>query len=259
MRISISKLGSLVSPMLVLAFAAPLSAQGRRGGAVPPGQRPPAGMCRVWIDGVPPGRQPAPTDCATAYRMAGPNARVIDGRGQYGYDRSGYDRGQYGYGRYEDNQSFPGNGKGKWKQGKHRDRDYDREGNREGDDRYDRRSGRDDDDHYERQGDRDDDDRYDREDDRYDRQDGGRYDRGSYGGYDRRDGAQSGASWPANPRVQPRAGAGAQGQGRIPSRLDPRNASRQQGQVPSRMQPRIGSRPGDSANNARRAPWERRP
>lgn len=31
---------------------------------IPPGQRPPAGMCRIWIDGVPPGQQPAPTDCS---------------------------------------------------------------------------------------------------------------------------------------------------------------------------------------------------
>lgn len=46
---------------------------------IPPGHRPPAGMCRIWIDNVPPGRQPAPTDCATAVRTRPANGRVIYG------------------------------------------------------------------------------------------------------------------------------------------------------------------------------------
>ena len=53
-----------------LVAASPLSAQGRVAGGVPPGQMPRAGMCRVWIDGVPPGRQPGQTDCATARAQA---------------------------------------------------------------------------------------------------------------------------------------------------------------------------------------------
>jgi hypothetical protein len=59
---------------------------------IPRGQLPPAGLCRVWIQGVPPGRQPAVTDCATAEAQAAQtaNARVI----------------------YGDQQSFPGKGKG---------------------------------------------------------------------------------------------------------------------------------------------------
>lgn len=61
---------------------------GRNSQGIPPGQMPPAGMCRIWIDGVPPGRQPAPTDCATAERNRPANARVIYG------DRTN--------GRYED-------------------------------------------------------------------------------------------------------------------------------------------------------------
>jgi hypothetical protein len=60
---------------------------------IPPGQLPPAGMCRIWIDGVPPGQQPAPTDCQTAVANRPANARVIWG----------------------DQQSFPGRGKGKFK------------------------------------------------------------------------------------------------------------------------------------------------
>src|SRR6185437_16495832 len=33
----------------------------RRSVAVPPSYAPPAGMCRVWVSGVPPTQQPAPT------------------------------------------------------------------------------------------------------------------------------------------------------------------------------------------------------
>jgi hypothetical protein len=62
---------------------------------VPKGHLPPRGMCRVWVDGVPPGHQPAPTSCAQAERdrFQYSNARVI----------------------YGDRESFPGKGKGKWK------------------------------------------------------------------------------------------------------------------------------------------------
>lgn len=50
-----------------------------RANSVPPGQRPPDGMCRVWIEGVPAGRQPRPTDCATARANAPLNSRIIVG------------------------------------------------------------------------------------------------------------------------------------------------------------------------------------
>ena len=46
---------------------------------VPKGYRPPAGMCRVWVEGVPAAQQPAPTDCASAVRNKPANARVIYG------------------------------------------------------------------------------------------------------------------------------------------------------------------------------------
>ncbi len=66
--------------VVVAAVSAPLGAQGwDRKPAIPPGHRPPAGMCRIWIDGVPPGQQPAPTDCATAVRNRPSNGRVIFG------------------------------------------------------------------------------------------------------------------------------------------------------------------------------------
>ena len=73
-------------------------AQGRRTG-IPPGQMPPAGLCRVWIDGVPPGRQPRPTDCATARAHAPANSRVIYGsqsQGRVSLDpRAGTMNGRY--------------------------------------------------------------------------------------------------------------------------------------------------------------------
>lgn len=68
----------------------------RNSDKIPPGQLPPAGMCRIWIDGVPPGRQPAPTDCQTAVATKPANARVIWG----------------------DQSAFPGKGNGKFNKGK---------------------------------------------------------------------------------------------------------------------------------------------
>ena len=66
-----------LASLFVTAGAA--AAQARGPAKVPRGQLPPAGMCRVWYDGVPPGRQPAPTSCRAAERQAGRNARVIYG------------------------------------------------------------------------------------------------------------------------------------------------------------------------------------
>lgn len=73
-----------------LASASPVAAQGTRPKQtqqkaesqkkepeVPRNLRPPPGMCRVWVDRVPAGRQPAPTDCANAIRNRPPNGRVI--------------------------------------------------------------------------------------------------------------------------------------------------------------------------------------
>jgi hypothetical protein len=61
-------------------------ARGPRG-KVPRGHLPPPGMCRIWIDGVPPGRQPAPTSCRTAVANRPANARVIWGEGTRRRDR----------------------------------------------------------------------------------------------------------------------------------------------------------------------------
>ncbi len=55
------------------------TAQSRRDPIVPPGYAPPAGMCRIWIKGVPPSQQPAPTDCPSAIRNRPANGRVLFG------------------------------------------------------------------------------------------------------------------------------------------------------------------------------------
>ena len=70
---------SLIASIAVLAVAAPLGAQQLGPSKVPEGHKPPPGMCRIWIDGVPPGRQSAPTDCPTAVRNRPSNGRVIWG------------------------------------------------------------------------------------------------------------------------------------------------------------------------------------
>lgn len=46
---------------------------------IPRGHLPSAGMCRIWIDGLAPGRQPRATDCATAERRRPADARIIYG------------------------------------------------------------------------------------------------------------------------------------------------------------------------------------
>jgi hypothetical protein len=48
--------------------------------SVPTRYAPPAGMCRVWVGGVPPERQPAPTECAKAVRVRSPNSHVVFGK-----------------------------------------------------------------------------------------------------------------------------------------------------------------------------------
>ena len=65
--------------LLLAAAVAPLGAQGTRGDEVPSGFQPPAGMCRVWLDGVPASQQPAPTDCASAMRSRPARAKVLIG------------------------------------------------------------------------------------------------------------------------------------------------------------------------------------
>ena len=62
----------------VATLSVPVAAQGGQD-SIPPEYRPPAGMCRIWLNGVPPSRQPEATDCPTAVRRVPPNGRVIFG------------------------------------------------------------------------------------------------------------------------------------------------------------------------------------
>lgn len=65
---------------VLFAASATADAQLRRTTVIiPDGQTMPAGTCRVWIDGIPANRQPAPTDCASARRNQPRNSRVIHG------------------------------------------------------------------------------------------------------------------------------------------------------------------------------------
>lgn len=110
----------LLSLMMVGAAAAQVDAQGRgnrqnrqgmsrqeiaRAQGVPPGQLPPAGMCRVWYDNRPNGRQPAATSCRQAEAIAARdrNARVVYGENVYG----GWGRYPDQWGRFPDDGRYP--------------------------------------------------------------------------------------------------------------------------------------------------------
>jgi hypothetical protein len=76
----------LLVAFAVLASPSMASAQGKGSRAkqekdkdIPVSLRPPAGMCRVWLDDVPAAQQPAPTDCPTAVRNRPAKGRVIFG------------------------------------------------------------------------------------------------------------------------------------------------------------------------------------
>lgn len=71
---------SVALSIIIVALASPsvVVAQGR-GKDIPASERPPAGMCRIWLDDVPAAQQPAPTDCASAVRNRPAKGRVIFG------------------------------------------------------------------------------------------------------------------------------------------------------------------------------------
>lgn len=64
---------------VTLGLAHEAGAQRRQDDEVPRAYWPPVGMCRIWLDKVPPKQQPAPTDCPTAVRNRPSNGRVLFG------------------------------------------------------------------------------------------------------------------------------------------------------------------------------------
>lgn len=76
---TISRWAVALTLVASMALAPSLGAQGhgRRTYYIPRGHLPPAGLCRIWIEGVPPGRQPPPIDCRAALRRAPRNAYVV--------------------------------------------------------------------------------------------------------------------------------------------------------------------------------------
>lgn len=76
-----------ITALIAAALAAPteLAAQrsnqkqGRGPARVSKQFQPPPGMCRIWINGVPANKQPAPTDCVTALRNRPSNGRILFG------------------------------------------------------------------------------------------------------------------------------------------------------------------------------------
>lgn len=68
-----------IAALLSLSASIAGAQERARRDTIPKAHYPPAGMCRIWLDGVPAERQPAPTDCVTAVRNRPTNGRVIFG------------------------------------------------------------------------------------------------------------------------------------------------------------------------------------
>ena len=79
------KLSAVLAIAIVALASSAVQAQGKstpepKGDRdIPLSARPPAGMCRIWLDDVPAAQQPAPTDCAAAVRNRPAKGRVIFG------------------------------------------------------------------------------------------------------------------------------------------------------------------------------------
>ncbi|MBA3853540.1 MAG: hypothetical protein C0503_03935 [Gemmatimonas sp.] len=87
----------MLRSLLLLAAVAALPAMAAAQGTarpqvpvVPPHLMPPAGKCRIWMDGVTPTQQPAPTDCQTALRQKPANGTVIFGPSERDLEAAGF-------------------------------------------------------------------------------------------------------------------------------------------------------------------------
>ena len=72
-------LSAAVAPVSAQQGSPRDSAQKGRSAPIPADARPPKGMCRIWLDGVPAAQQPAATDCPTALKNRPSNGRVVFG------------------------------------------------------------------------------------------------------------------------------------------------------------------------------------
>jgi hypothetical protein len=96
---------AIMAGAALVAASAGAGAQMRSTANVPAGYQPPAGMCRVWFNGVAPSRQPAPTDCPTARARVTSNSFLVYGQGSsqqgnggpWGTARSGGNNDQGGW------------------------------------------------------------------------------------------------------------------------------------------------------------------
>jgi hypothetical protein len=70
---------SWILPVLFLSSAVAAQDPRAQQPRMPDSFTPPAGLCRLWISGVPASQQPAPTDCASAIRNRPSNAAVMFG------------------------------------------------------------------------------------------------------------------------------------------------------------------------------------
>jgi hypothetical protein len=77
--LTIGFLVACAAPVMAQQSQSKDSAKKSLAAAIPADARPPKGMCRIWIDGVPASQQPAATDCASAVKNRPANARVIFG------------------------------------------------------------------------------------------------------------------------------------------------------------------------------------
>ena len=76
--LSIAGIVAAAAPAAVLAQQSSRDTS-KKSTPIPADARPPKGMCRIWINGVPAAQQPAATDCPTALKNRPANARVIFG------------------------------------------------------------------------------------------------------------------------------------------------------------------------------------
>ncbi len=87
--------------MLVATPSAQAQLRRSTGTTYPDASTLPTGMCRIWIEGAPVNRQPAPTDCETARRTQPRNSRIIYGTRRpasvYGNNGRYDDRGNGSY------------------------------------------------------------------------------------------------------------------------------------------------------------------